>query len=71
MRSPATWPSLAVSCSRFGLGAPRFPFPFGIADADLVEAAPRWTDVVCALTTQSDLIRPGADPFGLGPLQRR
>ena len=57
--------SVAVLRSRFGLDDPMFAFPFGIADADLVEAVRR-ADVVCALTTQSDLVRPGADPFAWG-----
>ena len=57
--------SVAVLRLRFGLGAPTFAFPFGIVDADLVEAARR-AGVVCGLTAQADVVRPGADPFAWG-----
>jgi peptidoglycan/xylan/chitin deacetylase (PgdA/CDA1 family) len=57
--------SLEVLRSRFRLSGVPFSFPFGIQDAELVAAARR-SGVLCALTTQADLVRSGGDPFTWG-----
>jgi peptidoglycan/xylan/chitin deacetylase (PgdA/CDA1 family) len=62
--------STALLRSRFGVGAAMFAFPYGVcrlgfAGGALSEAARR-AGVRCALTTESDLIRPGDDPFTWG-----
>jgi peptidoglycan/xylan/chitin deacetylase (PgdA/CDA1 family) len=55
---------------RFGIHRPMFAFPYGVtalgfAGGTLADAA-RGAGVTCALTTDSDLIRPGDDPFHWG-----
>ena len=50
---------------RFEIRQPTFAFPFGVTSPELVEAA-RQTGVECALTTRSECVRPGADPFDWG-----
>jgi peptidoglycan/xylan/chitin deacetylase (PgdA/CDA1 family) len=57
--------SLRVLRDQLGLADPVFSFPFGVFEADLIEAARRG-GVACALTTQASLVRPGSDPFAWG-----
>jgi peptidoglycan/xylan/chitin deacetylase (PgdA/CDA1 family) len=45
--------------------AAAFAFPFGLADPDLLEIARR-AGVVCALTTEEELVNPRSEPFGWG-----
>jgi peptidoglycan/xylan/chitin deacetylase (PgdA/CDA1 family) len=57
---------------RFGVQTATFAFPFGekelgFANAELTAVA-RNLGVLCALTTESKLVRPGADCFDLGRL---
>jgi peptidoglycan/xylan/chitin deacetylase (PgdA/CDA1 family) len=63
---------LAELRGRFGVESPTFAFPFGekelgFANAELAAVA-RGVGVLCALTTESKLVRPGADCFDLGRL---
>jgi peptidoglycan/xylan/chitin deacetylase (PgdA/CDA1 family) len=57
--------SLAQLDARFGRRPWPLAFPFGRADAALVDAA-RAAGVSCALTTHAALIEPDADPFTWG-----
>jgi peptidoglycan/xylan/chitin deacetylase (PgdA/CDA1 family) len=57
--------SLEVLKARFGVERATFAFPFGIAEAALVEAV-RQAGAVCALSTRPELVRPGSDPFAWG-----
>jgi peptidoglycan/xylan/chitin deacetylase (PgdA/CDA1 family) len=50
---------------RFGIEHPSFAFPFGMTSSELVDAA-RAVGVCCALTTRSDRVRPGDDPYAWG-----
>lgn len=55
---------------RFGVTAPAFAFPFGrkdlgFAGGELTEIA-RQSSVVCGLSTESESIVPGSDPFEWG-----
>jgi peptidoglycan/xylan/chitin deacetylase (PgdA/CDA1 family) len=57
-------------CLRFlqmqlAVKAAAFAFPFGLADPDLLEIARR-AGVVCALTTEEELVNPRSEPFGWG-----
>jgi peptidoglycan/xylan/chitin deacetylase (PgdA/CDA1 family) len=45
--------------------AATFAFPFGLADAELLEIA-RHAGVLCALTTEEELVNPQSEPFGWG-----
>ena len=49
----------------FGLTDVTFAFPYGDADAEMVQVV-RAAGRLCALTTEMDMVRPGADPFGWG-----
>lgn len=55
---------------RFGLPNATFAFPFGRRhlgySSDELLAAVRTTGVLCALTTECELVDPKADPFGWG-----
>jgi peptidoglycan/xylan/chitin deacetylase (PgdA/CDA1 family) len=60
--------NLRVLGERFGIESPTFAFPYGttaagFAGGELARAA-REAGVVCALTTDGNLVRPGDDPFG-------
>jgi peptidoglycan/xylan/chitin deacetylase (PgdA/CDA1 family) len=57
--------SLGVLRERFGLAGPTFAFPYGVAGPDLAGAAAR-AGVLCGLTTEGALVRPGSDPFAWG-----
>lgn len=62
--------SLAVLAGKFGITRPSFATPYGRGcpkdeGPELAEAA-RASGVQCMLTTDSDLVRPGDDPFGWG-----
>ena len=57
--------SVEVLGKRFGLSDPTFAFPYGYYGAEMIEAA-RETGVKCALTTDSEIIKPGAEPFSWG-----
>jgi peptidoglycan/xylan/chitin deacetylase (PgdA/CDA1 family) len=57
--------SAGVLRRRFGLADATFSFPFGIVDAELTAAARR-AGMLCALSTQEVLVRPGSDPFTWG-----
>jgi peptidoglycan/xylan/chitin deacetylase (PgdA/CDA1 family) len=62
--------SLEVLRDRLGVLQPTFAFPFGrkklgFSSAELAEAARR-AGAVCALTTESDLVVHGSDPFDWG-----
>jgi peptidoglycan/xylan/chitin deacetylase (PgdA/CDA1 family) len=45
--------------------AAAFAFPFGLAGADLLDVARR-AGVLCALTTEEELVNPQSEPFGWG-----
>ncbi len=49
----------------FGLTAPTFAFPYGICDPEMLAVA-RMAGLRCALTTETELVQSGADPFGWG-----
>ena len=65
---------LRLSCDllrkRFGLDEVAFAFPYGTRSDGFsgpeMSAAAREAGVICALTTESDLVRPGDDPFDWG-----
>ena len=57
--------SLAVLQRRFGVVNATFAFPFGYAGPALARAA-KEAGVLCALTTQSELVTPQSDPFDWG-----
>jgi peptidoglycan/xylan/chitin deacetylase (PgdA/CDA1 family) len=57
--------SLHVLRSRLGREEVPFAFPFGIAEAAL-RAASKRAGVVCSLSTETVLVRPGSDPFTWG-----
>jgi peptidoglycan/xylan/chitin deacetylase (PgdA/CDA1 family) len=57
--------SVDVLRREFGITRPTFAFPFGVASSEMIEAARR-TGVACALTTRSECVPPGSDPFGWG-----
>jgi peptidoglycan/xylan/chitin deacetylase (PgdA/CDA1 family) len=57
--------SLEVLRIRFRVAEATFSFPFGIAEPELAAAARR-AGVLCGLTTQQVLVRPGSDPFTWG-----
>ena len=57
--------SLAALRERFGVEEATYAFPYGACDRALIEMA-RQAGVRCALTTQSELVLPGVDPFHWG-----
>jgi peptidoglycan/xylan/chitin deacetylase (PgdA/CDA1 family) len=57
--------SLTVLRGRFGLKQVTFAFPYGVAGPALAAAARR-AGVLCGLTTEPALVRPGSDPFAWG-----
>jgi peptidoglycan/xylan/chitin deacetylase (PgdA/CDA1 family) len=57
--------SVSVLRERFGVTAPTFAFPFGIAGPTLVEAA-RQAGVVCSLSTEPVMVHSSSDPFTWG-----
>lgn len=57
--------SVEVLRRDFGISRPTFAFPFGVVNREMIEAA-RQTGVECALTTRSECVRAGSDPFGWG-----
>jgi peptidoglycan/xylan/chitin deacetylase (PgdA/CDA1 family) len=57
--------SLEVLRCRFGISQATFAFPFGFAEVEMVEAA-RHSGVVCALTTQTEVVASSSDPFCMG-----
>jgi peptidoglycan/xylan/chitin deacetylase (PgdA/CDA1 family) len=50
---------------QLAIKAAAFAFPFGVADPDLLEIA-RSAGVLCALTTEEELVNPRSEPFGWG-----
>jgi peptidoglycan/xylan/chitin deacetylase (PgdA/CDA1 family) len=68
-RADALYRDLVVSVdtlrSRFGLADATFAFPYGLTGPDLTAAARR-AGLLCSLTTQGMLVRPGSDPFTWG-----
>jgi peptidoglycan/xylan/chitin deacetylase (PgdA/CDA1 family) len=50
---------------RLVVKAAAFAFPFGLADPDLLEVSRR-AGVLCALTTEEELVNPQSEPFGWG-----
>ena len=50
---------------RFGIDRPTFAFPYGDANAELIDAA-RQLDVACGLTTRHQLVRPSDDIYSWG-----
>lgn len=57
--------SVEVLRERFGVARPLFSFPFGHQGPSERDAARR-AGVVCGLTTDCQLVRPGDDPFAWG-----
>lgn len=57
--------SVEILNDEFGVRKPTFAFPFGIATPELIEVA-RKSNVSCALSTRSECILPGTDPFHWG-----
>jgi peptidoglycan/xylan/chitin deacetylase (PgdA/CDA1 family) len=57
--------SLEVLRDRFNLTDATFAFPFGITEPSLCAAA-RQAGLLCSLTTETTLVRPGSDPFSWG-----
>jgi peptidoglycan/xylan/chitin deacetylase (PgdA/CDA1 family) len=62
--------NLALLHERFGVEQPLFALPYGtrqegFASPQLIDAA-RQAEVLCCLTTEGDLVRPGDSPFGWG-----
>jgi peptidoglycan/xylan/chitin deacetylase (PgdA/CDA1 family) len=57
--------SVDILNDEFGVRKPTFAFPFGIATPELIEVA-RESNVSCALSTRSECILPGTDPFHWG-----
>jgi peptidoglycan/xylan/chitin deacetylase (PgdA/CDA1 family) len=57
--------SLAILRDRFDLTGVPFSYPFGIVEPALAGAARR-AGVLCALSTQPNLVRPVTDPFTWG-----
>ena len=62
--------SLEVLSTKFGLRDATFAFPFGYGncrrDGPQLAAVAKETGLVCALTTESELISAGDDPFNWG-----
>jgi peptidoglycan/xylan/chitin deacetylase (PgdA/CDA1 family) len=57
--------SLAILRDRFGLAEIPFSYPFGVVEPALAAVARR-AGVVCALSTQANLVRPQSDPLTWG-----
>jgi peptidoglycan/xylan/chitin deacetylase (PgdA/CDA1 family) len=57
--------SLTLLRDRFAFTEVPFSYPFGIVEPDLAAAVQR-AGVLCALSTQSNLVRPQSDPFTWG-----
>ncbi|HEX4147752.1 MAG TPA: hypothetical protein VHY20_02145, partial [Pirellulales bacterium] len=62
--------SVAALEEHFGIMGPTFATPYGRGcrreDGPALAEAARESGVACLLTTDSELVRPGDDPFGWG-----